>query len=213
MKKIPVIVLITFVMWGQSQSFVGNIDFKYFNQKDTGNYVYWVKGNKIKLDQNSKKTPGNIDGSFVFDLNEKKVYFVNPKRKVWGEQKSELPPIIRGACDVQKTSNSKTIQGYKCLEYVVRNNTENTEISYWIAQEGKFDFFVPMLILWNRKDKQSIYFNQIKGLPAGSMPLLSEERQISDKKILTKLEVVKISNTPPDDGKLQIPADYEKFEN
>jgi len=153
-----------------------------------------------------------VEGSFIFDLDAKKVYFVNPKRKVWGEQKSELPPIIRGSFEIQKTQNSKNIQGVRCTEYLVRNATENTEISYWIAN-GNYDFFIPMLVLWNRKDKQSIYFNQIKGLPAGSMPLLSEERQISDKRVLTRLEVVKISNTAPDDSKLQIPSDYEKFEN
>jgi hypothetical protein len=194
------------------QSFNGSIDFKYFNKNDTGNYVYWVKNSKVKLDQISKKNPGMVEGSYIFDLDAKKVYFVNPKRKVWGEQKSELPPIIRGSFEIQKTQNSKNIQGVRCTEYLVRNATENTEISYWIAN-GNYDFFIPMLVLWNRKDKQSIYFNQIKGLPAGSMPLLSEERQISDKRVLTRLEVVKISNTAPDDSKLQIPSDYEKFEN
>ncbi|MCX8079956.1 MAG: DUF4412 domain-containing protein [Bacteroidia bacterium] len=213
MKNIAIVVFTSFVMFSLAQSFNGNIEFKYFNLKDTGTYIYWVKNNKVKLDQNSKKTPGAIDGSFVFDMNEKKVFFVNPKRKVWGEQKSELPPIIKGSCEVQKTSNSKTIQGYKCFEYIVKNTAENTEISYWITQEGKFDFFIPMLILWNRKDKQSIYFNQIKNLPPGSMPLLSEERQISDKRVITKLEVVKVNNMTPDDSKLQIPSDYEKFEN
>ncbi len=64
----------------------------------------------------------------------------------------------------------------------------------------------------NRKDKQSIYFNQIKDLPKGSMPLLSEERTISDNKLVSKLEVSKINKSVIDASKLAIPAEYKKFE-
>jgi hypothetical protein len=84
-------------------------------------------------------------------------------------------------------------------------------ITYWIS-ESKYTFFAPLVKLWNRKDKQSIYFGQIKGLPEGSMPLLSEEKQLSDGKLLTKLEVIKIVNTPPDDSNFNIPSDYSKFD-
>jgi hypothetical protein len=193
-----------------AQSFTGSIEFKYFTTKDTTINIYNVKDKAVKLDQFGKKT-GTVEGSFVFDLDANTIKFVNPKRKVWGEHKSDTPPILKGVCESTKTKNTKTVQGVKCSEYVVKNTEENTVISYWVAG-GKYEFFVPLVKLWNRKDKQSIYFNNIKDLPAGAMPMLSEEKQISDGKLVTRLEVTKITKGGIDEAKLQVPADYKKFE-
>ncbi len=191
-----------------AQTFSGNIDFSYATQKDTTHNVYLVKNKMVRLDQYGKK--GNVEGSFIFDLTANEVRFLNPKRKLWGVQKSETPQVIRGTCVVVKGGN-KTVAGTKCTEYSVKNSEENTVITYWIA-ESKYPFFVPLVKLWNRKDKQSIYFGQIKGLPEGSMPLLSEERQLTDGKLLTRLEVVKMTNVAPDDASFKIPGDYTKFD-
>jgi hypothetical protein len=193
-----------------SAQFNGSIEFKYSTLKDTTNNTYYVKDNLVKLDQYNRKN-GSIEGSFIFDTDNNTIKFVNPKRKVWGEHKSETPPIIKGKCEVTKGTNTKTVQGIKCNEYIVKNVEENTVITYWVAAD-KFKFFVPVVKLWNRKDKQSVYFNQITGLPEGSMPLLSEEKQLSDGKALTRLEVVKINKTVPDDSNLKVPADYNKFD-
>lgn len=193
-----------------AQGFSGSIDFKYSTSKDTTNNTYYVKDKLVKLDQFSRKS-GNIEGSFIFDLTSNSIKFVNPKRKVWGEHKSETPPIIKGKCEVSKGTASKTVQGYKCSDYTVKNTEENTVITYWVSSD-KFNFFMPVLKLWNRKDKQSVYFNQITNLPEGSMPLLSEEKQLSDGKPVTRLEVVKINKNTPDDPNLKVPADYNKFD-
>jgi len=150
-------------LFGISQSYSGSIDFKYYTQKDTNLNVYFIKEPLVKLEQYGKKR-GDIVGSFIFDLKGHEIKWVNPKRKLWGIQKSETPQIIRGQCIVSKTGNIKKILGYKCFEYIVRNTEENIAISYWITTD-KFDFFVPLIQLWNRKDKQSIYFGQIKDLP------------------------------------------------
>ncbi|MCE3228803.1 MAG: hypothetical protein K0S32_3354 [Bacteroidetes bacterium] len=211
MKK-TLLVAATFLLAGgiSAQGFNGSIDFKYSNSKDTTNNTYYVKDKMVKLDQFSRKT-GNIEGSFIFDMNTNTIKWINPKRKVWGEQKSETPAIIKGKCEVTKGTNTKMVQGVKCNEYIVKNTEENTVITYWIAQD-KFNFFVPIVKLWNRKDKQSVYFSQITGLPEGSMPLLSEEKQLSDGKALTRLEVVKINKTIPDEANLKVPSDYNKFD-
>lgn len=193
-----------------AQNFEGTIEFKMETNKDTTTNIYYVKGNDVKLDQIGRKS-GKVEGSFVFDLATNQIKYVNPVRKVWGEHKSETVPTIQGTCVSSKSGAVKTLQGQKCTEYVVKNTEENTEIAYWIAP-GKYDFFAPMVKAWNRKDKQSIYFNQIKDLPKGSMPLLSEERTISDGKLISKLEVSKMSKGTIDAAKLSIPGDYKKFE-
>ena len=194
----------------KAQSFGGSIEFKYYTIKDTTTNVYLVKDKNVKLDQYGKRST-NVEGSFVFDLGNNTIKFVNPKRKVWGEHKSEVPPVIKGVCVTSKTSNSKKILGVKCTEYIVKNTDENTIISYWMAA-GKYDFFIPMVKLWNRKDKQSVYFNQIKDLAPGSLPMLSEEKQVSDGKLITRLEVIKLEKGDLEASKVAIPEDYKKFE-
>lgn len=194
-----------------AQGFNGSVDFDYLTSKDTTRNVYFVKDKVVKLDQFSKKSPTDLEGSFVFDLNNNNVRYVNPKRKVWGVHKSETPPILRGVCEVKKGSNTKSILGTKCKEYIVKNTEENTIITYWIA-ESKFNFFTPLITLWNRKDKQSIYFRQIKDLPQGSMPFLSEERKVTDGKLVSKLEITKITAKELDEAKVMIPANYTKFD-
>ena len=102
------------------------------------------------------------------------------------------------------------VQGQKCAEYIVKNTEENTVITYWIVS-GKYDFFAPLVKAWNRKDRQSIYFNQIKDLPKGSMPLLSEEKSL-DGLLISKLAVSKINKSSIDASILTIPSEYKKFE-
>ncbi len=211
MKKILVV---TFILLGffelVAQGFAGSLEFKYITQKDTTSNVYHVKNKLVKLDQFSRKG-NNVEGSFLFDLAANEIKFLNPKRKLWGKQRSETPQIIKGVCNVTKGSATKKVAGINCHEYVVKNVEENTVVTYWIAEE-KFNFFIPLIKLWNRKDKQSMYFGQIKGLPDGSMPLMSEEKQLTDGKLLTKLEVHHVNTKAPDDAAFSIPAGYTKFD-
>ena len=193
-----------------AQNFAGNIEFIQVTPKDTSFNKYWVKENMIKLDQMAKKS-NVVEGSFLINLQAGNIKFINPKRKLWGNQKSEVPAANKGNFEVTKGKNTKKIAGYTCSEHIVKNTEENTIITYWIT-EGNFDFFLKMLRLWNRKDKQSVYYNQIKNIPVGSMPLLSEERNISDGKLVTKLEVTKIDKTIPGASTFVIPAVYSKFE-
>jgi hypothetical protein len=209
MHKVFLIKIFLLLSFGLFAQFEGIIEFKMQTKKDTTVNIYYVKSDHIKLDQLGKKS-GKVEGSFVFDLTNKQIKFVNPGRKVWGEHKSETPAVIKGTCEVTKTKNVKTILGKKCSEYVVKNTEENTQISYWVSSE-KFDFFIPMVKLWNRKDKQSIYFNQIKDLPKGSMPMASFETTLDGKKV-SVLEMTKIEKKSLELIQVSVPADYKKFE-
>ena len=211
MNKIKLLVAsLTLSVMAVAQSYEGSIEFKMETSKDTTTNIYYVKGKDVKLDQIGRKS-GKVEGSFVFNTETNEIKFVNPVRKVWGDHKSETAPVIKGTCVSSKGANTKMIQNQKCTEYIVKNTEENTVITYWIIS-GKYDFFMSIVKAWNRKDKQSIYFNQIKDLPKGSMPLLSEEKTISDGKTVSKLEVSKMTKGGIDASKLSIPADYKKFE-
>ncbi|MEI6020180.1 MAG: DUF4412 domain-containing protein [Bacteroidota bacterium] len=193
-----------------AQNFAGNIEFMQITPKDTSLNMYWVKDNLVKLDQMAKKGTG-VEGSFLINLQAGNIKFISPKRKLWGNQKSEVPSVNKGTFEVTRGKNTKKIAGYTCSEHIVKNVEENTIITYWIT-EGNFDFFLKMLKLWNRKDKQSVYYNQIKNIPIGSMPLLSEEKSISDGKLISKLEVTKIDKKIPAASTFVIPSVYTKFE-
>lgn len=211
MNKIKLLVAsLTLSVMAVAQSYEGSIEFRMETSKDTTSNIYYVKGNDVKLDQIGRKS-GKVEGSFVFNTKTNEIKYTSPVRKVWGELKSETVPVIKGTCVTTKGAATKVIQGQKCTEYIVKNTEENTQITYWMVS-GKYDFFASIVKAWNRKDKQSVYFNQIKDLPKGSMPLLSEEKTISDGKIISKLEVSKITKGTIDASKLEIPADYKKFE-
>jgi hypothetical protein len=194
-----------------SQGFNGTIDFVYANQQDTTVNVYLVKDKMVKLNQYSRKKDKSIEGSFIFDLEAGEIKFLTPKRKLWGRQKNEVTRTIKGTCVVTQGKGVKTIAGIKCREVNVKNTEENTSITYWITDD-KYTFFAPMLKLWNRPDKQSIYFGQIRDLKPGSMPLMSEERAIDTGRVLTRLEVSKITKMVPPDDAFMIPKDYSKLD-
>jgi hypothetical protein len=209
MKKILVSFALSAFTVAAFAQFEGSIEFRMETKKDTTTNLYYIKGNNVKLDQIGKKS-GKVEGSFVFDLTAKSIKFVNPARKVWGDHKSETPPAIKGTCEVSKGKTTKMVGGKMCIEYTVKNTEENTQIVYFITTE-KFDFFVPLVTLWNRKDKQSIYFNQIKGLPKGSMPMRSDETTLDTKMTMSKLEVMKIEKKAIDAATVSVPSDYKKF--
>jgi hypothetical protein len=59
-----------------AQSYEGSIEFKMETNKDTTTNIYYVKGNDVKLDQIGRKS-GKVEGSFVFNLANKEIKFVN----------------------------------------------------------------------------------------------------------------------------------------
>ncbi|MHB8259580.1 MAG: DUF4412 domain-containing protein [Bacteroidia bacterium] len=209
MKKFNLIVASIAFTTAAFAQFEGTIEFRMETKKDTTTNVYYVKGENVKLDQIGKKS-GKVEGAFVFDLKEKKIKFVNPARKVWGDHKSETPPTIKGTCVVTKGKDMKTICGKKCADWTVKNTEENTQIVYWISADN-FGFFAPLVSLWNRKDKQSVYFNQLKDLPKGAMPMLSIETDLTGAQV-SKLEAIKVEKKAVDPSQIAVPSDYKKFE-
>ncbi|HEX7413603.1 MAG TPA: hypothetical protein VF411_06110, partial [Bacteroidia bacterium] len=58
---------------------------------------------------------------------------------------------------------------------------------------------------------QSVYFNQLKDLPKGAMPMLSIETDLTGAQ-LSKLEAIKVEKKVVDPSQIAIPSDYKKFE-
>lgn len=192
----------------KAQSFEGVIEFKKQTQTDTTNYVYYVKDNRVKIDEIGSKSH-KVEGTFLVDMDEKTMISLNHERKLYMNNNNPAAPTLKGSCVVKKGQNVKNLQGYKCVEYTVTNQDEGTIITYWLA-DGKFTFFEKMLRQLNRKDKSSVYFLQIQDVK-NMFPMLSVQTDLAGKE-QTKLEVTKITKKVLDDATFEIPKGYNKFE-
>ncbi len=191
-----------------SQGFEGMMEFKKKTAFDTVSYTYFVKGDKVRIDEVGAKS-AKVEGSFIIDLKAGTMLSLSHDRKMYLEQKSPAPTKPGGECKIEKTKNSKQILGYKCVEWKVTNATENTIVSYWVTS-GKFNFFGKMLNVLNRKDKFSVYYAQLKA-PDGSFPLLAVMSPM-DGKESERLETTKVEPKKVDAKNFMIPAGYTKFD-
>lgn len=201
-------VMVTFTFSTYAQSFEGIIEFKKQTSNDTTNYVYYVKGNQVRIDEIGSRTH-KVDGSFLVNMDDKTLTLLNHERKIYMDQATPPTPVIKGSTQAKKGTNVKNIQGYKCAEYIVTNTEEKTQITYWLA-EGKFSFFEKLLRQMNRKDKSSIYFLQIPDTK-NMFPMLSIQADLNGKEQV-KLEVTKITKKDIDPTMFTVPKGYNKFE-
>ncbi|MCC7301725.1 MAG: DUF4412 domain-containing protein [Bacteroidia bacterium] len=208
MKKIFSILLLTAFTLGAFAQFEGTIAFSKKTAYDTINYLYYIKGDKVRIDELNSKT-GKVEGTFLIDLKAGTMTSLSHERKMYLEQKTPAPSKPAGECKVEKTKNTKTINGYKCVEYKVTNSTENTIVSHWVAA-GKFNFFSKMLKVLNRKDKFSVYFQQIPGMD-GMFPMYSTLSAM-DGKVTETMDATKVEKKAVDAGLFSIPAGYTKFD-
>ena len=194
-----------------SQSFEGMIEFRKMTDSDTMTYVYYIKGDKVRVDEIGASYEKQ-EGSYIIDLKALTVIAVSNERKMYFDQPpSKTPAILKCKPEPVKTANKKTIHGYECIEYTVKCTEENTMVTYWLAS-GKFDFFERMLKLLNRKDKSAIYFQKITGV-AGMFPFVSVEATIAGGQEKVRMEVIKIEKKKIDNAKFEIPAGFKKGEN
>lgn len=216
-KKIFTVAVLAIVMMvgtvaykpADSASFEGTIEFKTVTATDTTNRIYYVKGDKVRIDEMGSKSK-KPEGSFIIDLTAKTMMFLSHDRKLYGDQPTGgTPNKPGGTCEVSKGKGSKTLAGYKCTEWIVKNKEENTQISFYLGS-GKFDFFNKMLTVLNRKDKFATYFQQLTKTD-GMHPMLAIMSPM-DGKEKERMEVTKVEKKAVDAKQFEIPTGYLKFE-
>lgn len=191
--------------------FEGSINLIKKTFSDTTFYVYYVKGQKIRIDIIEKSVSSNsIDNYLLFDLEKKSIVAISPTRKLYiplqtGKyKKAEDKNFV-----IIKSNNQKVVTGYKCYQWRVKNVEMNTEMTYWVAAEN-FTFFEELLKLWNRTEKHAIFYLQIPEIN-GFFPIESVERTLlRDEKM--KLLVTGIKKNKIDDNLFKIPPDYKSYD-
>ena len=192
-----------------AQSFEGVIEFKKQTSTDTVNYIYYVKGDKVRLDEIGSKSK-KVEGSFIIDLKTNSMVSLSHERKLFIEQAPGTPATVTGKPEVKKTGTVKTILGVKCNEYVVKNSDEKVQVTYWMGS-GKFDFFFKLLKVLNRKDKSAVYVQQLTSVD-GMFPFLSSQVNLETNKEEIKMEVTKVDKKTVDAKMFEMPKDYQKFQ-
>lgn len=189
-----------------SEPFQGTIKFTKTIGPVTANYVYYVKGDKVRVEEIGEN--GEVQGIMIVDTKANTVKALSPERQMYIDVPNKRPARDTEVY-VQKTGNTQEINGYKCNEVKVTGKTDGREVTFWCADD-QFDFFMPMLETLNRKDKLAVYFMNVPDLD-GFFPMLGVEKK-TDGMELSKLQVVDMNKTTLADNLFEIPEGYSKFE-
>ena len=191
-----------------AQTFEGSIEFKKILPNDTSIYVYHVKGNKVRIDEMGADGK-TLEGSMLLNLADKKIYALSHDRKLYMERPYKNEQTSKMNLEVERSANSKFINGFECSQWRVKNKDKDSEITSWVAQ-GNFDFFLPLLQLLNRKDNFATFYLQVPDTK-GFFPMLAVERTLlRDEK--GRLQVTKVSKKSPDAAFMEIPKGYVKMD-
>jgi len=211
MKKLLVSTLFAFMgmFIATAQSFEGVIEFRKQSTTDTVNYVYYVKGDKVRIDEIGSKSK-KAEGSFIIDLKNQSILSMSHDSKIYFTQAGGTKTAPAGKPEVKKTGNVKTIQGTKCSEYIVTNLEDSIKITYWMAANN-YDFFFKLLKVLNRKDKSAVYIQHIAGAE-GMFPFLSSQVNLSTNKEEVRMEATKVAKKTIESSVFDIPADYKEFQ-
>lgn len=199
------LVCVLFFNGSESDSFEGKIFFKSYKQGQEEIYVYYVKGNQVRLDQIQN---GIINGTILVNTSTKEMHALTPKHKIYYERKynpTQYP--IRKDVKVEKTGEYKEIKGFKCQKVKVSDQTKGSSITYYIAEKN-FDFFRPLLKTLNRKENLSVNYHQVQGLER-DFPFLGIEKN-SEGKVVQRLQVTLIQEEEVKEGMFEIPYDFEE---
>lgn len=207
MKTIYLTTILLVLSVAVNAQFEGKIEFLKITPKDTTKYIYYVKGDKVRIDNLVNKT---VKGSSIIDLKTKDSYkALSPTRKMWMVVKTKKSVKDYSATKLTKTKDVKKLKGYECEKWIVTNKDFGTTTTYWMAK-GKFDFFEPLIQVVKRKENLSQYLLNVGDLPP-YFPI--EGYETKGKVRIQQLRTTKITEEKISDSVFAIPAGYKKFEN
>lgn len=190
----------------EAQSFEGVIQFTKTTGPVSTTYKYYVKDDFVRIEELSDK--GVIQGIMLVDNHDRTVVALSPERKLYMDVPNmRLPKDV--SVEVNKTAETKEINGYPCKKWEVSNVAADRKVTYWVANDS-FDFFIPMLRTLNRKDEQAVYFLEIPDA-AGVFTMNGVETK-ADGSVISSLDVKEIKPQNLADDLFRIPTGFTKFE-
>jgi hypothetical protein len=191
------------------KSFAGEIELIEKKPFDTCSYILRVSENLVRLDKNEKNNEQketlifDLENNTILALHHERKKFMNIPVKTFLNANDDSVRII-------KTNNTKNISGFKCVQWRLKNISQNTEITYWVAGNN-FDFYRRFLNLWNKTDKCYQYFLSIPET-GGNFPIQQIERTLL-RDIKSSVLISKVTFKPVDKSEFAIPEGYTLFSN
>lgn len=192
-----------------ASDFEGNITFVKETLYDTSYLTFSVKQNLVRLDERNSKQ--QILQSLIIDIKTKNIIALSPALKLYTTIQKHINDVSEQKKDFifVKTENYKYINGFKCLQWRMRNQELNCEVSYWV-NEGDFSFLGEVFQLLGRTEdyaKYCLYFDQIPQTN-GYFPVMMVERTLlRDEKL--KFSLQNITTKKVDDQIFSIPKEYK----
>ena len=191
-----------------ANEFEGSLTMVKRSYYDTTIYIFTVKGNMVRLDL--KNAAKQTIQSLIIDLNTPKIIALSPNLKLY-TYINLIKGTIKQSDDfkVTVTENNKMIQGYKCYQWRVRNESLNTEVSFWINKSDITFYEKTVTLLCNTDEYKNIgdYFMQISPKP-GFLPILTEERTLLREE-KSKTTITNITRKTINSNVFQVPQDYK----
>lgn len=191
-----------------AQSFEGSFTFIKETLSDTVYYKYFVKKDKIRIDEYNKLQI--LTKTYFVSTSDKSITVADPERQLYASLPSK-PEVEyeRPQYRIIKSSNYKVINGYKCYQWRVRNSVQNTEVTYWVAKDN-FNFYDELLESLNSYEKSHSFFLVLPNTD-GVMPMLVVERTLlRDEKL--RMYVSNIEPETLSDSVFEVPSNYISYQ-
>ena len=209
--RISLLALVTLFFFSPkdfSQStFEGKVVIETTNDGQTHTLNYYAKGDMARFDVNSERGNANI----IFDKKNKKMLMVMPSMKMYmefpmdmdlGDNESNTTED-KSKSDFVKTSETKTINGYKCEKWVIKEGDKTSEA--WMTKDlGGFVFFQSPMGHHQKQKWQEDIEN------SGYFPMLVVEKD-SDGNETGRFEVKSVEKKSLDDSFFAVPAGYNQM--
>lgn len=201
--------LFLFVIPSETESFEGKIDIVQKSCYETSYFTYFIQNENVRIDKFDKDH--RILQSLIINTNEEEIYVLSPQKKLYTQiNLTKKQSIESDNFSIQKTGNSRLINGVECYQWRVKNIERNTEVAYWVLQNN-FTFFSELIKLLNKTDKTYEFFEYIPDTQ-GFFPMLSVERTLLRKEKL-RTYVVNIDKQKLSKSTFEIPSDFSIVEN
>ena len=209
--RISLLALVTLFFFSPkdfSQStFEGKVVIETTNDGQTHTLNYYSKGEMARFDVNSERGNANI----IFDKKNKKMLMVMPSMKMYMEFPMDMDlgdnennaTEDKSKSDFVKTSETKTINGYKCEKWVIKEGDKTSEA--WMTKDlGGFVFFQSPMGHHQKQKWQEDIEN------SGYFPMLVVEKD-SDGNETGKFEVKSVEKKSLDDSFFTVPEGYSQM--
>jgi len=169
----------------------------------------WIKKDMVRIETKGASLPGS---TMIYRADLKKVWMLNPEEKSYFEiphdEKGEEMYNTGGTGAkyvVQRTGRKKTIAGYECEQFIIKRETEETEL--WGTK--KLGHLVSTLSAALGNDQTSAGEGAVaEVMKRGIYPLRSATKV--DGQLIESQEVTRIEPKSLDASLFSLPADFKK---